>query len=209
MGACVLGSITSPRIFISMSIVPLPVLILDGASYQAVGKTLRHFYQGVAAWCRKNRPTRYKIQCDVLRSTPVHLSALRIVSFNSYFHNLPDVLGVVSPLPFPLPVQQHLQPLPFLFVRNRVDHHQRRRVRPRRILEREDGVVLHRFQQAQRLLKLRDRLAREANNDVGRDADRPPRFLTHPMRSRYCSRVYSRCMRFSVELDPLCTGRCT
>src|ERR1700733_6149124 len=33
--------------------------------------------------------------------------------------------------------------------------------------------------------------------------------LIQPMRSRYCSRVYSRCIRFSVVVDPLCTGRCT
>lgn len=73
-----------------------------------------------------------------------------------------------------LPFKQDLKALSLLGFGDRIDHGERRRVGPRRILEAEYAVVLDLFEQVHGFDEIIGRLAWESHNDVGGERDVAP-----------------------------------
>src|ERR1035438_8733442 len=102
----------------------------------------RDFDLHIAAWRRSDRLRAGKVDRFVLAAASCHLPTGRIESFDHYFNNLPYMLGIIHPLDLPLAIKQYLKPGSFFRLRDGIDHYQRRRIGPRRVLETEDAIVL-------------------------------------------------------------------
>src|SRR5438445_11542955 len=92
------------------------------------------------------------------------------------FETLSYQAGVLGSLNFGLMVLQNREPPAFFLFRNRITHRKRRGIRPGRVLERKDAVVLHFLQQTEGLLALGFCLAWNVHNNVLSDRDRFARF---------------------------------
>ena len=79
--------------------------------------------------------------------------------------------GVIDSLNLSLPVKQYLKPLGLFRFWNRVDHGERGRVGPRRVLETEDAIVLHFCKKVHGLNEVGGGFAGKADDDVGRYRD--------------------------------------
>src|SRR5438270_12479827 len=81
---------------------------------------------------------------------------------------------VINRLDMALSLEEHRQPPRFFLVQYVINEAQCGRVRARRILEREYPVVSDLLEQRKRLLKVGLGFSRKADNNVGRQTDRPP-----------------------------------
>jgi len=82
---------------------------------------------------------------------------------------------ILSNLQLALMLHQGGEPPFFLFFGDGAGHARRRGIRARGIFERIDAVILGYVQQTEGLLEVGFGLAGKSHNDVGGDADRPPR----------------------------------
>jgi VWFA-related protein len=101
-------------------------------------------------------------------------------TFHIHFFHGPDQRGVLTDLYGPLSLLHDRETPCLLFFRNVIGHLKRGSVWPRRIFEAEYGIVLNLVKQAKRLFEILFRLAREADDDVGRNRDGSPRILDPP-----------------------------
>src|SRR5208282_4444196 len=160
MGMLVTGSIISPRIFISTSIMlppgacpfilpmqyaaqPVSGWLDNHIAQQAVGKCLRDPYVYVVSDAGLRLTVDHEIKRLVLRGAADHLSTGRVLPFHHHLKRLAQMPAVACPLDLSLVLLQDLQAARFLGVRNRIGVLERRRVRTRRVLKREDAVVTY------------------------------------------------------------------
>src|ERR1700682_226681 len=128
MGMLVTGSIISPRIFISTSIVA-PGAISDFRlkssllrslyhhfAQQAVGKAPGGNHGNITARCRNHRRRPGEIQRLVLRSATDPLTPGLVLSFNHHFKDMPHMPLIPPSLDLALSLLQDHQPAGFLFV---------------------------------------------------------------------------------------------
>src|SRR5712691_10086645 len=148
IGMLVTGSIISPRIFISTSIPPSFRLI---SVYTFAGQRIRaragHANLDITP---QQVPTRsatrsgvQEIERLVLRRPSDPLTGGRVESFDQASLHRTNVVRVAPHLDGALPFLENGQPQALLFLWNLVPEAQRRRIRPPRVLEAEDRVVLH------------------------------------------------------------------
>src|ERR1051325_938577 len=194
MGILVTGSIMSPRIFISTSMRSLPFLIplhhssgtdtCHALADQRVGTCARHqhiqitTHQGIFV-LRPASMSISKIESSILRRTPDPLAERLVPPLHVYLLNLTDQCRIAANLNGALPFVQSYNAAGLLFIGNVVAHSERCGIRPRRIFEREQRIVLHLIQQFKRRFEILLRFAREPDNDIRRDGDRPAGIL-HP-----------------------------
>src|SRR5579862_7430546 len=84
------------------------------------------------------------------------------------------MLGVIGSLNLTLAFKKYLEPVCFLAIRDGINHHQRRGIGPRRILEAEDAIVLDGGKKVHGLDEVVGRLSGESDDDVGGERDWPP-----------------------------------
>src|SRR5579872_3942455 len=190
----VTGSIIRPRIFISTSTIHLRsrcsttsaslrgtrALSVHHLAYQAIWEALGHSHLGIASGRRKDRRVGRKIHRFVLRATSDNLPPGLVSTFNHYFQKFPDVFLVIRSLDLALTFLKNRQALRLLLIGDAVCHTNGRRVWTRRVLEGKHTVVSDLAQEADGLFEFLFRLARKADDDVGRQADGTLRRL-HPV----------------------------
>src|SRR5262245_23340495 len=106
MGMLVIGSIISPRIFISTSI---PPSLLDHFSHQAVRETPGDQHVNITAHRGHRTFCSDEIQGNILRSTANDLSPGLVLPFHHHFHHAANLSFVIRALDFPLPLLQNLK----------------------------------------------------------------------------------------------------
>ena len=159
MGMLVTGSIIKPRIFISTSIATLPAslhhiqldtLLSPTSEFgpARVTRTRQVLAQQAISAVSGMREIQSRDSATSARSTG---PAPRCRPSTSTSSTAADQLRVAPDLDGALLFLQDHEPPRLLFFGDLVVHRQRRRVRPRRILEAEQRVVLHFVQQVQRL----------------------------------------------------------
>src|SRR5476649_1142313 len=112
-----------------------------------------------------------EIQDLVLGGAAVPLGAGLVSSFNHYFVNLADTLGVAQFRDIALLFLEDGQAANFFGVGDGVLHGEGRGVGAGGIFEAEDGVVADGFEQRKRVFEVSFGFAGEADDDVGGNAD--------------------------------------
>ena len=209
------GSIINPRIFIRVPCWPpgYSVLPRTAASSPCTSSPIKLFgalrvMLHLNVFSQKILARRRKIYQRLLVVLPGPLIARGVMRVHEHFKRRADELFVARDLNLALAFLQDGEPAALFFLGNRVRHRQRGRIRARRILEREDAVVSYRIEQRKRLLEIRFRLAREADDHVGGKAELAARALDPAQSSRDTLRA-CRCgaLRAGSRVEPDCTGR--
>src|SRR5215467_14210132 len=151
MGMFVTGSIIRPRIFISTS-----MKASLGSNHVLAHQTVRrcschtNLNVGSQKFIRMGSEICQAIRTGISR--PLALAPR--LSAHQHFVGFSNEPRVARGLDFPLLVLKNCKPPALLFLRNCVIHFQRRRVGPRRVLEREQAVVPYFVEQTQCLFQL-------------------------------------------------------
>src|SRR5579863_2028384 len=107
-----------------------------------------------------------------MRSATDPLAAGFVSTLDHNFTCCPDISLVAGGLNLTLPGHQYIQAAGFFLVGDGIFQAERRSVRARRVLERENGVVANFIKQAKGFVEICLSLAGEADNDVRSNADR-------------------------------------
>ena len=95
-----------------------------------------------------------EIQSAILRRAANPLSQRLVAAFHVDLFDLPDQIGVAPDLDGALLLLHDRQAARLLLLRNLVLHGEGGGIGPRRILEAEQGIVLHFVEQTERVLKI-------------------------------------------------------
>src|ERR1039457_344251 len=186
IGIFVTGSIMSPRIFISTSMVPPLVLLLY---YRFTGERIRararhadrEILAGeILAAIRVRIDGVREIERTIPRGPPDPLARGLVVAFHHRFFHRSHQPAVAPDLDGALQLLQDGEAAALFFLGNMIVERQRRRVGTPGILEAEQRIVFDFFEQPQRLLEIALGLAGKADDDVGGDGDVAFRAL-HPL----------------------------
>src|SRR5581483_9532919 len=118
-----------------------------------------------------------KIQRLVLRSAADPLARRLIKSFYKLFLDPADCLSVAADLNGALLLLKDREAALLFVLVDVIFIAERGRIRTARVLETEQGIVLHFVEQRERLFEILFRFAREANNNIRRDGNIAPRRL--------------------------------
>src|SRR5579863_419309 len=146
IGMLVTGSIISPRIFISTSMLLVYRFAREGIGAAARHANLNVFSEEIISVIRSGMG---EIQRAVPRSSAGPQSERFVTALHIYFFHGADQRGVLPDLNGPLPLLHDGETPRFLFFRNVIAHLKRGGVRPLRIFEAEDRVVLNLVEQVQ------------------------------------------------------------
>src|SRR5580698_9151978 len=165
IGMFVTGSIKSPRIFISTSIVISCLSFLyHHFARQAVGKTNRGAGGSIAPNGGREVFRGGEIEHLILRSPSDPLVSGFILPFNLDFKCLAEMPLIATLLDLSLPLVHHGKTANLLFVRDGVFQVERRSIRPRRILEAKDAVIFDCVEQRKCCLEIGFGFAREPDD---------------------------------------------
>src|ERR1700722_13004990 len=167
-GVLVAGSIISPRIFTSSSMVASvrsTDLLADKTERRGASDARLNVFS------QKIRTRRTEINDQVARGAPGPLRASGVVGVDHEFEGCADELFVAGDLNPALAVLKNREAIRLHFLADRVRHGFRGSVRARRVGECVYAVVANFVDERQGFLEVRFAFARKSDDDVARDAD--------------------------------------